>query len=136
MYDPSAARTGKPKAELALFNLAIDSKLRFCDLVKLRVRGVSHGDRVAPLAIIMQQNTALSSVREHRAYPRLAIGVDLARTPPIRRLPVSKPAPGLFPYRPSSMRIVHNWFKQIRLDAFAYGTHTMRRTKAALIYRR
>ena len=45
------------KRELALFNLAIDSKLRSCDLVKLRVRDVCHGDRVAPRAIIMQQKT-------------------------------------------------------------------------------
>lgn len=43
--------------ELALFNLAIDSKLRSCDLVKLRVRDVRHGDRVAPRAIILQQKT-------------------------------------------------------------------------------
>ena len=43
--------------ELALFNLAIDSKLRSCDLVKLRVRDVCHGDRVGPRAIIMQPKT-------------------------------------------------------------------------------
>ena len=43
--------------ELALFNLAIDSKLRSCDLVKLRVRDVCHGDHVATRAIIMQQKT-------------------------------------------------------------------------------
>ena len=43
--------------DLALFNLAIDSKLRACDLVKLRVRDVSHGERVAARAIVMQQKT-------------------------------------------------------------------------------
>ncbi len=43
--------------ELAMFNLAIDSKLRACDLVKLRVRDISHGDRIAKRAIIMQQKT-------------------------------------------------------------------------------
>lgn len=43
--------------DLALFNLAIDSKLRACDLVKLRVRNVCHGDRVAARAIVMQQKT-------------------------------------------------------------------------------
>ena len=41
--------------DLALFNLAIDSKLRACDLVKLKVRDISHGDRIAPSAIVMQQ---------------------------------------------------------------------------------
>ena len=43
--------------ELALFDLAIDSKLRACDLVRLRVRDVSHGDRVGARAIVMQQKT-------------------------------------------------------------------------------
>lgn len=45
------------KRDLALFNLAIDSKLRACDLVKLRVRDVCHGDRIAARAIVMQQKT-------------------------------------------------------------------------------
>jgi integrase len=43
--------------DLALFNLAIDSKLRACDLVNLRVRDVSHGDRIAARALVMQQKT-------------------------------------------------------------------------------
>ena len=43
--------------DLALFNLAIDSKLRACDLVKLRVRDVSHGNRVSTSAAAMQQKT-------------------------------------------------------------------------------
>jgi hypothetical protein len=43
--------------ELALFNLAIDSKLRSCDLVKLRVRDLVHGERIAARAIVMQQKT-------------------------------------------------------------------------------
>jgi hypothetical protein len=43
--------------DLALFDLAIDSKLRACDLVKLRVRDVSHGDRLATRAVVMQQKT-------------------------------------------------------------------------------
>ena len=40
-----------------LFDLGIDSKLRGCDLVKLRVRDVCHGDRVASRAIVLQQKT-------------------------------------------------------------------------------
>ena len=43
--------------ELALFDLGIDSKLRACDLLKLRVRDVCHGDRFAPRAIVVQQNS-------------------------------------------------------------------------------
>ena len=43
--------------DLALFDLAIDSKLRACDLTKLRVRDVAHGEHVSPRAIVMQQKT-------------------------------------------------------------------------------
>ena len=43
--------------ELAMFDLGLDSKLRACDLVKLKVRDICHGDRVAARAIIMQQKT-------------------------------------------------------------------------------
>ena len=43
--------------ELALFDLGIDSKLRACDLVQLRVRDICHGDRIATRAIVMQQKT-------------------------------------------------------------------------------
>ncbi|HTR36314.1 MAG TPA: hypothetical protein VMH80_10450 [Bryobacteraceae bacterium] len=43
--------------ELALFDLGIDSKLRACDLVKLRVRDVCHGDRVASRSTVLQQKT-------------------------------------------------------------------------------
>jgi len=45
--------------DLALFNLAIDSKLRSCDLVKLRVRDISHGSSIAKRAMVMQQKTQL-----------------------------------------------------------------------------
>jgi integrase len=48
---------GERTRELALFNLAIDSKLRSCDLVKLRVRDVCHGSLVAARAMVMQQKT-------------------------------------------------------------------------------
>jgi integrase len=48
---------GNRTRELALFNLAIDSKLRSCDLGKLRVRDVCHGSVVASRAIVMQQKT-------------------------------------------------------------------------------
>jgi hypothetical protein len=43
--------------ELALFNLAIDSKLRGCDLVRLRVRDVSSGSGINSRAMVMQKKT-------------------------------------------------------------------------------
>jgi hypothetical protein len=44
--------------ELALFDLGIDSKLRACDLLKLKVRDVRHGERIAARAIVVQQKTS------------------------------------------------------------------------------
>ena len=44
--------------DLALFDLGIDSKLRACDLVRLKVRDICHGDRVAARAVVMQQKTS------------------------------------------------------------------------------
>jgi len=51
---------GKHVRELALFNLAIDSKLRGCDLVSLRVRDVAHGNQILPRAMVMQRKTQRS----------------------------------------------------------------------------
>jgi hypothetical protein len=62
---------GDRKRELALFNLAIDSKLRGCDLVQLRVRDVAHGDRIAARTIIMQQKTQRSRRRIRSAAYRV-----------------------------------------------------------------
>jgi hypothetical protein len=56
--------------ELALFNLAIDSKLRSCDLVKLRVRNVCHGSIVATRSMVMQQR--LNGQCNSRSRSRLA----------------------------------------------------------------
>ena len=41
--------------DLAMFNLAIDSKLRGCDLVSLRVRDITHGNQVLPRAMVIQK---------------------------------------------------------------------------------
>jgi hypothetical protein len=48
---------GERARELTLFNLAVDSKLRACDRMKLRVRDVTHGEHIAARAIVMQQKT-------------------------------------------------------------------------------
>jgi hypothetical protein len=43
--------------DLALFNLAVDSKLRACDLMTLRVRDICHGQIMVSRALILQQKT-------------------------------------------------------------------------------
>ena len=49
---------GKRTRELALFDLGLDSKLRACDLVRLRVRDICHGERVSTRAIVILQKTS------------------------------------------------------------------------------
>jgi integrase len=124
--------------DLALFNLAIDSKLRACDLVKLRVRDVSHGDRIAARTIVMQQKTQRPVHFEITEQTRDALAAWIKGA----RLRLED---FLFPSRVHQSphlstrqyaRIVDRWIHDIGLDTGAYGTHTMRRTKASLIYRR
>lgn len=124
--------------DLALFNLAIDSKLRACDLVKLRVLDVAHGDQVASRTMVMQQKTkrpvqfeitelTRQSVREWIGAAHLQSSAFLFPS----RVTVS---PHLSTRQYA--RIVHRWVAEIGLDGAAFGTHSMRRTKASLIYRR
>jgi integrase len=124
--------------DLALFNLAIDSKLRACDLVNLRVRDVSHGERIAARTIVMQQKTQRPVQFEITEQTRDALVAWVRRAS-------LKPEDFLFPSRVRHSphlstrqyaRIVDRWIHDIGLDPGAYGTHTMRRTKASLIYRR
>jgi integrase len=124
--------------ELALFDLGLDSKLRACDLVKLRVRDICHGERVAPRAIVMQQKTSRPVQFEITAPTQEAVTAWI-KSANLRSEDY------LFPSRIHESphlgtrqyaRIVDGWVEEIGLDPAAYGTHSMRRTKASLIYRR
>jgi len=124
--------------ELALFNLAIDSKLRGCDLVGLRVHDVVHGSRVAARAIVMQKKTERPVQFEITEQTRDAVTAWIIAGH-------LKPEQFLFPSRVSASphlstrqysRIVGAWAGSIGLDPSAYGTHSLRRTKPTLIYRR
>ena len=84
--------------ELALFNLAIDSKLRGCDLVSLRVHDVTQGTRVASRAIVMQKKTQRPVQFELAEQTRDAVAA-LDRTSALEACPV-KPEPSVaFPFR-------------------------------------
>lgn len=124
--------------DLALFNLAIDSKLRSCDLVKIRVIDISHGTTIASRAMVMQQKTHQAVRFEITEQTRESISkwIDYAE------LGIHD---YLFPSRFRSSphlstrqyaRIVGSWVSEIGLDPAEYGTHSMRRAKASLIYRR
>lgn len=124
--------------ELALFNLAIDSKLRACDLVRLRVEDLCSGTSIRDRATIIQKKTKRPVQFEVTEQTKTAL---VAWLPFVRRNGSSY----LFPSRRKTShhlstrqyaRIVHRWVASIGLDASAYGTHSMRRTKAAQIYKK
>lgn len=65
---------GHRTRELVLFDLGLDSKLRACNLVKLRVRDICHGDRISPRAMVMQQKTCRPVQFEITQPTREAVG--------------------------------------------------------------
>jgi integrase len=124
--------------DLALFDLGIDSKLCACDLVRLKVRDICHGDRVAARAIVMQQKTSRPVQFEITASTREAVAAWIKEA-------ALRSEDYLFPSRLHESlhlstrqyaHIVDSWVEEIGLDPADYGTHSMRRTKASLIYRR
>jgi integrase len=115
--------------ELALFNLAIDSKLRACDLTRLQVQDVCTGGHVVSRATYMQQKTQRPVQFEITEQTRQSVAAWISA----RGL---KAADYLFPSRLHASphvstrqyaRIVHRWVDRKGLDDAAYGTHTMRR---------
>jgi integrase len=126
------------KRDLALFSLAIDSKLRACDLTKLRVRDIAHGEHVSSRAIVMQQKTQHPVQFEITEQTRTVLEAWMHHAH-------LRSEDFLFPTRLHNSehlstrqyaRIVKAWVTAIGLEPTLYGTHTLRRTKASLIYRR
>ncbi len=124
--------------ELALFNLGIDSKLRGCDLVALKIRDVCHGDQVATRAVVMQRKTQRPVQFEITQATRDALQAWI-------KLAGLKSEDFLFPSRLHDSpylgtrqyaRILGHWVDKLGVDRTEYGTHSMRRTKATLTYRR
>lgn len=124
--------------ELALFNLAIDSKLRGCDLVALKVLDVMRAGEILTRASIVQRKTGTPVMFEIITHTRQSLleWITLANL---------KYDDYLFPSRKHAVphlgtraydRIVHKWVSSIGLESSLYGTHTMRRTKVSILYRR
>ena len=111
--------------ELALFNLGIDSKLRGCDLVALRVRDICHGEQVAPRAVVMQHKTQRPVQFEITPATREAVQKWIKQAE-------LKSEDFLFPSRIHGSphlgtrqyaRIVDGWVKDLGLNPAEYGTH-------------
>ena len=129
---------GNKIRDLALFNLAIDSKLRGCDLVKLKVRDISLGSNIAKRAIVMQQKTHQPVQFEITGQTRDAVSswISFANLTNENYLFKSRVRKSLHLSTRQYARIVDSWVSAIGLNPEDYGTHTLRRTKASHIYRR
>jgi integrase len=126
------------KRDLALFNLAIDSKLRGCDVVAVRVEDVAPSSYSIDLATIRQKKTGRPVRFEVTDQTRQAIDEYL-------RLTGRTAEQLLFAGRGDGSRglttrqyarLVQEWVASIGLDPAKFGSHSLRRTKAVLIYRR
>lgn len=126
------------KRDLALFNVAIDSKLRGCDVVALRVDDVAPNGYATDRATVRQKKTGRPVRFELTDQTRNAVDEYL-------RLSGRKSGQFLFAGRGDDAhglttkqyaRLVHEWIGSIGLDTAKFGTHSLRRTKAVLIYRR
>ncbi|MEM9840198.1 MAG: tyrosine-type recombinase/integrase [Pseudomonadota bacterium] len=124
--------------DLALFNLALDSKLRGCDLVRLKVADVCRGTEPLSRAKIVQSKTSSPVQFELTEPTRKAIAAWLEH----KHL---SPHDWLFPSRKKSgehlttrqyARLVQDWTAAIGLPSSAYATHSLRRTKATMLYRK
>ncbi|MFO1239005.1 MAG: tyrosine-type recombinase/integrase [Sphingomonadaceae bacterium] len=122
----------------ALFDLAIDSKLRGCDIVKLKIGDVVSGDQVRNRATIVQQKTGRPVQFELMTDARKSLLAWLDRRGGSQR-------DFLFPSRINCLghlgtrqyaRLVDEWVSAIGLNPREYGTHSLRRTKASMIYKR
>ena len=124
--------------DLALFNLGIDSKLRGCDLVSLRVADVAPQGHAIARTTVRQKKTGRPVMFELTEHTRELVDAYLRAK--------GRHASGyLFPGRGGTAphmstrqyaRLLDSWLQQIGLDPALYGTHSLRRTKATLIYKR
>ena len=123
---------------MALFDLAIDSKLRGCNLVQLRVSQLVMNVAARHRATIVQQKTGTPVQFELTEQTRESLIVWLTQRG-------GGLADYAFPSRLGSAahistrqyaRLVGDWVEAIGLGRSAYRTHSLRRTKVALIYKR
>ena len=126
------------KRDLAMFNLAIDSKLRGCDVVHIKVEDIAPRGLTADRACIRQRKTGHPVKFELTEQTREA--VDAYLKPQQKHLGdylfESRGRPDRCLSTRHYSRLVSSWIAGIGLDPRLFGTHSLRRTKATLIYRR
>jgi integrase len=124
--------------DLAMFNLAIDSKLRGCDVVAIRVADIAAGGYTADRATVRQKKTGRPVRFELSEQTRQAVDDYLRATGkrPGEFLSTGRRGPGRSMTTRQYARLVSGWIGSVGLDPRLFGTHSLRRTKATLIYRR
>jgi integrase len=124
--------------DLALFNIAIDSKLRGCDVVALKVDDLAPSGYASDRASVRQKKTGRPVKFELTETTRQAIDDYLRATgkKPGDRLFTGRRRPDRNLTTRQYARLLSDWLAGIGLDPHLFGTHSLRRTKATLIYRR
>ena len=124
--------------DLALFDIALDSKLRGCDLVALRLADITAAGTIRRRATVVQQKTGRPAYFEITDQARRSLVRWMALRPavPSEWLFPSRMRPGYHLSTRQYIRLLKQWVGQIGLPPAAYGTHSMRRTKVALLYRK
>lgn len=123
--------------DLALFNTALDSQLRGCDLVRLKVRDISDGLHVGERASVRQRKTGEAVVFSLSAKTQRSLSVWIGQADKIANDYLFTAIIG-DPHRPISVEqfrlLVKKWVKAAGLDPQRYTPHSLRRTQAAYIY--
>ena len=124
--------------DLAMFNLAVDSKLRGCDVVALKVEDVAPSGYALDRATVRQKKTGRPVRFELTEQTRQAIDdyLKAAGRKPGEFLFAGRRGPGRSLSTRQYARLVSTWIASIGLDPHLFCTHSLRRTKASLIYRR
>ena len=122
--------------DLALFNLAIDSKLHGCDVAAVKVEDVAPNGYRMDRATVRQKKTGRPVKFELTDQTRQAIDdyLKAARKKPGEFLFTGRRGQCMTPRQYA--RLLSEWLGSIGLDPKLFGTHSLRRTKATLIYRR
>jgi len=124
--------------DLALFNLAIDSKLRASDLVCLRTEDICSGALVRDRGVVTQLKTGRPVQFEITEVTRQSVERLLAtqRADDTGCLFKSRTGGSSHISARQYTRIAHRWISNIGLDDRGFGTHSLRRTKVAQLYRK
>ena len=124
--------------DLALFNMALDSKLRGCDLVKLKVSDIAYGHSVSGRSTVLQQKTGSPVQFELTKGTREAVAawIKMAQLSNSDYLFQSRVGSSRHISTRQYNRIFHGWIGKLGLDETLYSTHSMRRTKPYLIYKK